>query len=475
MAQLPEFTREILLACCCGSAACSLCCSACPSCRNSTSTRIMYALMLLMTTVVACIMLSPKVEQLLEKVPQLCESTDACKNAVGYLAVYRLLFALTLFFIAFSMMMIGVKSSKDPRSGIQNGCVHVVLICGSCIYILNVIAFDPCFACNEKSLIYGCLLYICRFWAIKYLLLIGAMVGAFFIPDGASFGQVWMYFGMIGGFLFIVIQLILIIDFAHSWANNWVEKYEESQSKGWYCALLSFTLLHYALAIAAVVLFYIFYTQAKGCALQKFFISFNLIICVILSVVSVLPKVQEVHPSSGLLQSSAVSLYIMYLTWSAMNNSTNKQCKPSLGLTQEGSKFDSQSIVGLVVWFACVLYSSIRTSSNSQVGKLTMSEKILVKDTGNNASAGGDVETKVWDNEDDGVAYSWSFFHFMFALASLYVMMTLTNWFQPSDDPKNLIENNASMWVKMSSSWICSALYLWTLVAPVALPDRDFS
>lgn len=167
-----------------------------------------------------------------------------------------------------------------------------------------------------------------------------------------------------------------------------------------------------------------------------------------------------------------------------MNNSTNKQCKPSLGLTQEGSKFDSQSIVGLVVWFACVLYSSIRTSSNSQVGKLTMSEKILVKDTGNkpsalvgseDASAGGDVENKVWDNEDDGVAYSWSFFHFMFALASLYVMMTLTNWFQPSDDPKNLIENNASMWVKMSSSWICSALYLWTLVAPVALPDRDFS
>lgn len=400
--------------------------------------------MLLLTTIVACIMLSPRIEELLEKVPRLCESTDVCKSAVGYLAVYRLLFALTLFFIAFSMMMIGVKSSKDPRSGIQNG-----------------------------------------FWAIKYLVLIGAMVGAFFIPNGASFGQVWMYFGMVGGFLFILIQLILIIDFAHSWANSWVEKFEETQSKGWYCALLTFTLLHYALAIAAVVLFYIFYTQGDdGCTLQKFFISINLIICVILSVVSVLPKVQEAQPSSGLLQSSAVTLYIMYLTWSAMNNSTSKQCKPSLGLTQEGSKFDSQSIVGLVVWFVCVLYSSIRTSSHSQVGKLTMSERILVKETGTkstalvgseDSSAGGDAEAKVWDNEDDGVAYSWSFFHFMFALSSLYVMMTLTNWFQPSDDPKNLIENTASMWVKMVSSWMCSALYLWTLVAPLALPDREFS
>ena len=45
----------------------------------------------------------------------------------------------------------------------------------------------------------------------------------------------------------------------------------------------------------------------------------------------------------------------------------------------------------------------------------------------------GDVEkneAKVWDNEEDTVAYNWSFFHLMFALATLYVMMTLTNWYK---------------------------------------------
>ena len=41
-----------------------------------------------------------------------------------------------------------------------------------------------------------------------------------------------MYFGMIGGFLFILIQLVLIIDFAHSWAEAWVGNYEENESKG---------------------------------------------------------------------------------------------------------------------------------------------------------------------------------------------------------------------------------------------------
>ena len=32
------------------------------------------------------------------------------------------------------------------------------------------------------------------------------------------------------------------------------------------------------------------------------------------------------------------------------------------------------------------------------------------------------------DDETDGVTYNWSLFHLMFALATLYVMMTLTNW-----------------------------------------------
>lgn len=434
------------LACCCGSAACSLCCAACPSCRNSTSTRIMYAIMLLIGTIVGCIFLTPGLQDLLEKVP-FCKNVTIgtigipsidCKNAVGYMAVYRLCFALSCFFFLMALMMIGVKSSRDHRAGIQNG-----------------------------------------FWGVKYLLVIGGLIGAFFIPEGA-FGPTWMYVGMFGGFAFIVVQLILIVDFAHTWAESWVSNLEESGSRKWYCALLTAMFGNYSVAITGIVLLFCFFTQSDGCGWNKFFISINLILCFIVSIASILPSVQEVQPKSGLLQSSVVSLYAVYLTWSALSNNPDSNCNPGFLLRgNDGkSKFDSESIISLAIWMCCVLYSSLRTASKSS--KITMSEHVLVKETPGETSDGGEDggnrrEGKVWDNEEEGVAYSWSFFHVMFAFATLYVMMTLTNWYSPRSSLEDLNKNAASMWVKMLSSWVCLGLYLWSLIAPLILTDREFN
>jgi hypothetical protein len=117
-----------------------------------------------------------------------------------------------------------------------------------------------------------------------------------------------------------------------------------------------------------------------------------------------------------------------------------------------------------------------------------MSNKILINDEAGGKSgrileneedgAGADEERgKVWDNEEDGVVYSWSVFHVMFLLAILYVMMTLTNWYQPNTemDLTTWNANTGSMWIKIVSSWLCIGLYVWTLVAPLILSDRDFS
>jgi len=68
---------------------------------------------------------------------------------------------------------------------------------------------------------------------------------------------------------------------------------------------------------------------------------------------------------------------------------SDAKCKPNFsdiingqpGPSSEESNptFDAESIVGLVIWFCCVLYSSIRTASNGQTERLIGSDKVLAK------------------------------------------------------------------------------------------------
>lgn len=58
-----------------------------------------------------------------------------------------------------------------------------------------------------------------------------------------------------------------------------------------------------------------------------------MVLCLIVSVLSVLPQVQERISRSGLLQSSVVTLYVVYLTWSALSNNPNTACVPHGGPT----------------------------------------------------------------------------------------------------------------------------------------------
>uniref|UniRef100_A0AAX7TG75 Serine incorporator 1 n=1 Tax=Astatotilapia calliptera TaxID=8154 RepID=A0AAX7TG75_ASTCA len=421
--------------CLCGSAPCLLC-RCCPSGNNSTVTRLIYAFFLLLGVAVACIMLMPGMEGQLKKIPGFCEGGRGssipgveghvnCDVLVGYKAVYRVCFGMAMFFLLFSLLMIKVKSSKDPRAALHNGFHYIM----------------------------------------------------------------WFYIGMAGAFCFILIQLVLLIDFAHSWNESWVEKMEEGNSRCWYAALLSVTTVSYLLSLVSLVMFYVYYTHSDGCTENKVFISINMLLCIAASVMSILPQIQESQPRSGLLQSSLVTLYTMYLTWSAMTNEPDRKCNPSLlgiiGLntTSPGSQnhvvqwWDAQGIVGLILFLMCVLYSSIRNSSNAQVNKLTLTsdESALIEDGPQTDSfEEGNGPNRAVDNEKDGVTYSYSFFHFMLFLASLYIMMTLTNWYSPDSKYEAITSKWPSVWVKISSSWICIALYVWTLVAPLVLVNRDF-
>ncbi|GCB71243.1 hypothetical protein scyTo_0005886 [Scyliorhinus torazame] len=121
--------------------------------------------------------------------------------------------------------------------------------------------------------------------------LVAIMVGAFYIPEG-HFSRVSFGIGSAGAFCFILTELVLLVDFGNSWNESWLKRSEEGGSRCWYFALLSVTCLNYVLSLTTAILCYVFYTTVDGCIENKFVISFNILICVVASLISVHPKIQ---------------------------------------------------------------------------------------------------------------------------------------------------------------------------------------
>lgn len=71
---------------------------------------------------------------------------------------------------------------------------------------------------------------------------------------------------------------------------------------------------------------------------------------------------------------------------------------------------------------------SVRSSDHTQVNKLMLTEESGAG-AGTEAAAESGVH-RAYDNEQEGVTYSYSFFHLCLLLAALYIMMTLTNWYR---------------------------------------------
>ena len=255
------------LACCVGGAACGCISSCCPTCKSSTTSRIMYSGVLFLTALIALIIRIPGLENEMKKIPGVCKDGTAssiipgtldCASLGSYLFVYKVCFPVTLFFFLMSLIMIQVKSSSDIRAPIQNG-----------------------------------------FWLWKYLIIIAAIIGSQWMPD--NFAYPWMVVAYIFAFVFIIIQLLLLVDFAHTWNETWLEN-AESKDKSWMCGIAFFFCFNFAAIIAGNVLLYVFYTKCDSNSLNIAVITINLIFCVLVSVTSILPSIQEHNPHSGLLQ-----------------------------------------------------------------------------------------------------------------------------------------------------------------------------
>ncbi|XP_068460637.1 serine incorporator 5 [Clinocottus analis] len=447
------------LACCCGTAACSCCCGCCPQIKQSTGTRVMYALYFLLVTIICVIMMSPTVEeQLKENIPfysEMCEKMNAgenCKTLVGYSAVYKVCFGMACFFFLFAVFTIRINNSTGCRAAVHNG-----------------------------------------FWLLKFIVLVACCAGAFFIPEEEIFLEVWRYIGAAGGFLFLLIQLMLLVEFAHRWNTNWSSGVKYNRL--WYAALAFVTLMLFTGAVAALVFMGVFYTDPEACLYNKIFLGINGSLCLIVSLLAISPCIQKLQPTSGLLQPGVISVYVMYLTFSAFTS------KPKEYVERNGVNttvcvffFNSETesdkkivtAFGTIILFGCVLYSCLTSTTRRSSAALRVcrnSEPATERarccfcfgnDTEDYDEKNTDGGQNVMYDERERTNYSYSYFHSVFFLGSLYVMMTVTNWFHYDDHKiEKLLDGSWSVfWIKMVSCWVCLILYMWTLVAPMVCPQR---
>ncbi|ODV78006.1 TMS membrane protein/tumor differentially expressed protein [Suhomyces tanzawaensis NRRL Y-17324] len=459
---LPITTIVTPLLSCCGAATMSGLCSAMGGTfQSSIMTRITYAFILLFNCLLSWIALSPFIVHKLEKatfgfINNKCGPDGS--ECISFTSVYRINFALGVLHLILASLLINVKSTANPRAVIQNGCWRIKIFAWFTLI------------------------------AINFLL----------IPD-----NFFIFYGnhiaIVFSTIFIGIGLVLLVDFAHAWAETCLEKIEleeltgEGDSSVWKKLLVGGTLSMYSGSIILTAVMYWFFA-GSGCSMNKTAISLNLVFGILISIMSVNQTIQEYNPQAGLAQSSMVVFYCTYLVMSAVSSEPDdKFCNP---LIRSRGTRTASVVLGAVFTFIAVAYTTTRAAANSafssdstdvidtqpqarnemryQAIKQAVDEGSLPESALTQMDYYDDDVEGNGDEEKQSVKYDYALFHVIFFLATQYVATLLTINVEQDDlgDFVPVGRTYFSSWVKIISSWVCFVLYGWSLAAPVLMPDR---
>ncbi|MCD9640853.1 hypothetical protein HAX54_026561 [Datura stramonium] len=406
------------LASCCAACACDACRTV-VSGISRRSARIAYCGLFALSLILSCI-LREVAAPLMEKIPWINSfHTTPSREWFETDAVLRVSLGNFLFFTILAILMIGVKSQKDPRDGMHHGG-----------WMMKII-----------------------FWCILVIFM-------FFLPNGIiSFYETISKFG---SGLFLLVQVVLLLDFVHSWNDKWVG-YDE---QFWYIALLVASVICYVAAFAFNgLLFHFFTPSGHDCGFNIFFIVMTLIFIFIFAVVTLHPSV-----NGSIFPASVLSLYCTYLCYSALSSEPRDyECN---GLHHSKAVSTGTLTVGLLTTVLSVVYSAVRAGSSTT---------LLSPPSSPRAGAGKPLlPLDKADQEEEKekaktVTYSYSFFHIIFSLASMYSAMLLTGWSTSVGESGKLVDVGwPSVWVRIVTGWATAALFIWSQVAPILFPEREF-
>lgn len=321
-------------------------------------------------------------------------------------------------------------------------------------------------------------------YLVKAMLWLVCNIVPFFFSNGVI--TVYAAVSKVVSPLFLAIQTLIIIDATNAWNEAWV--FEGEEDERYLYALLVATVGAYGASFVMVVLSYLWFSPSgPDCSLNMSLITIGLIACVVLSILTLHPSVRRVNPGASIFVASAITLYVSYLGFSALQSEPRDYECNVLGQRLNAASSTTLAL-GMVLTLASTVWAAFRAGSNTRTFQTDAEESLLEEaemtssgidvapssDAGMTRDAAASPAHHKEEEERDAVTYNYVQFYIIFALASMYTGMLMTGWGSGRIE-KDLIDVGwTSVAVKIASQWIAAALYIWTLVAPIILPDREF-
>lgn len=406
------------LASCCASLTCGLCTSV-ASGITKRSARIAYCGLFGVSLILSWI-LREVGAPLLKQFSWINTSDNLSDQWFQMQAVLRVSMGNFLFFGILGLIMIGVKDQNDRRDSWHHG------------------------GWTAKMVI----------WALLTILM-------FFLPNAVI--DVYGVISKFGAGFFLLVQVIILLDATHSWNDSWVAKDEQK----WYIALLVVSVACYIAAFTFTGLLFIWFNPSgNDCGLNIFFLVSTLILAFVFAVVALLPQI-----NGSLLPASVISVYCAYVCYTGLSSEPRDYaCN---GLHKSKAVSTGTLILGMLTTVLSVLYSALRAGSSTTF--LSPPSSPRAGDT-KPLLESEDVESGKGKNGGEArpISYSYTFFHLIFALASMYSAMLLSGWTSDSESPDLIDVGWTSVWVRICTEWVTAGLYIWSLIAPLILTDREF-
>jgi len=364
------------------------------------------------------------------------------------------------------------------------------------------------------------------FWMFKILLHAVFLVGAMYMP--ASVFSTWSSIAVFGSTLFLVLMVVVLIDFAYARHEDLVKRIEAEDEEaaaaaGWgeqqdtkngcCCCSVSWKFVYMLacgmlLIVALAALFWLFAfssNQEVYCGWNLGVLSITLVSGMTFTVLSATTCLSPSGQSKGLLPPAIVLVYCVWLTWSAIHSNPTKACDP-----WHDQDSDSTSIIGIAIALFTLGYAAFSATSSlptvfdkpptkpaaealnedaapsTTVGasaKATSDNVLLDDHSSGSAGVGDDPETvriagRAYKDDEDTSApqqvVSPYVFHIVMFLAAVYMAMLLTNWNRANTSIASR-HTEGNFFVNAASCWLAIVLYLWTLVAERACPGRQFA